>query len=266
MTHAALYQDWVTVQGAAAQVATQAGSDWLDISDYRDVVVYITTKSVSGAPTLKMQTSPSLDEELFSTIASQVLEANQEYTFVVRYETATTPPAKYLRWQLQGIVGQAFLATFRIHVGGTPQYGLASGATSVAAHAFLMEDWISIQAEPDVIVVQDSSKWLDLQHFQDVEFFVRTGRVTDSDEALLRLQTAPFPEHAMFRTMVEFSLESHSTFQATVRFATATVPLSRFVRWTLLYPDPLAAQFYIEALAFTRGAILPPERLATPLR
>lgn len=124
MAYVTLMQDWTTIQTTGTTV--QAEDQWLDMGDFLDVAFYISTQAVSGtAPTLAFRTSPSKDNDLFSTMtgASQALTANAQNILIVRYALAATtvPLAKYVRWEFSGTSASA---TFRVYAAATTQGAL----------------------------------------------------------------------------------------------------------------------------------------------
>ena len=112
MGYCALLQEWNTV-GVASGTTTQTERGWLDLADYQDVIFSTTCANVTvGVPTtLNFQTAPTVDNDLFLTMGSFLLAPGQTQT-LIRYQTATTPLARYVRWQLTA--GAATTVTFRI--------------------------------------------------------------------------------------------------------------------------------------------------------
>ena len=125
MSYVTLMQDWTTIQTSGASTVVQNESEWLDMADFLDLVFYISTQQVSGTtPTLTFRTSPSKDEALFTALnpGGQVLTATTNHTPIInRFATATTPLARYVRWELSGTT---VIATFRIYVAATTQGAL----------------------------------------------------------------------------------------------------------------------------------------------
>jgi hypothetical protein len=126
--YAFLLQDWLTVRSASGTAITQGEANWLDLSEFLDVVVFMETKnfavSSGGALYMAYQTSPTKDETLFqqmvdiSTSTSTTAIAVGVQTTVLLRDTALCPLARWFRWQLTppsnagGIT--SFEATFRI--------------------------------------------------------------------------------------------------------------------------------------------------------
>jgi hypothetical protein len=66
MTYARTLQDW-TSQGGNANVVTQGEVDWLDISDFQDVILNMELAVVSSSSNtyLDIQSSPTKEEAFF---------------------------------------------------------------------------------------------------------------------------------------------------------------------------------------------------------
>ena len=102
-----LMQDWTTVSGSL----TQDDARWLDVRAYQDVTCWVECASISGTPSLSIQTSPTYDDSLFVNVAPQLqLSASSTPVLLQSVPSPTTAPlAKLLRWQISGGT-----ATFRI--------------------------------------------------------------------------------------------------------------------------------------------------------
>ena len=97
-------QDWVTVRTpSGATSITQSEHAWLDLHDYRDVVLWTEVKEYTpggGTSTLTYQTCSSQDDSLFMNIANIAATVGVTATTVHR-ATATVPLGRWLRWHLQ---------------------------------------------------------------------------------------------------------------------------------------------------------------------
>jgi hypothetical protein len=120
-------QDWLTIRGASlASTATiiQGEHAWLDLSDYRDVVVWTEVKTASGTPNLSFETCASKDEELFAqAVAPYTPVHGTVKVIVVHRDTASIPLATWLRWKLTQAGGSNWDVTFRVWIaaaGGGP--------------------------------------------------------------------------------------------------------------------------------------------------
>jgi hypothetical protein len=113
-------QDWITIRsGTSAAVINQPESGWLDLSDYEDVVFWLDVKeTLGGTPTMLYQTSPAPDESLFMPLAAAVSMCSLGVAVTkALVASATTPRARYVRWQMTGpVVTPPWDATFRILV------------------------------------------------------------------------------------------------------------------------------------------------------
>lgn len=114
--HTFIMQDWITIRGAANTV-TQSESEWLDLAQYQDVVLWIDAREFVGTVTLNIQTAPTKDESFFSvgTVFTTTLALGPTAPQKVLLSVATVPLARYLRWQLTSATNP-FDATFRIMI------------------------------------------------------------------------------------------------------------------------------------------------------
>jgi hypothetical protein len=109
MSYTIVLQDWVRIAGGAGAVVLQAENEMPDISLFQDITFYTEVTDLSGA-TLKVQTAPLKEEAYFGDL--QTVSATGLAVLKVRWETATTPPARWLRWRANGAA--AWNVTFRI--------------------------------------------------------------------------------------------------------------------------------------------------------
>jgi hypothetical protein len=121
--HGFILQDWTTIRGGGSVTTiTQQETDWLDLSPYQDVVFWIDVKETTnnstagGSPTLYLQTSPTLDDVFFQSMATGVTmvaaAAPTVLALLMASATTTVPVARYVRWQIVGTT--TWDATFRI--------------------------------------------------------------------------------------------------------------------------------------------------------
>lgn len=117
MAHALCLQDWITVAGDARATLTQSTEAYLDAAAYQDLVPYVEISQISGSPTLTIQTSPTLDEPFWGSIAQYTTSGLQLLT-IVRGASASVPPARFLRWTVTSMSN--FSITFRIWLSARP--------------------------------------------------------------------------------------------------------------------------------------------------
>jgi hypothetical protein len=121
MPHAFLLQDWITLQGVAADVTLQSQSDWLDLSQYADVVFYATIKSVAGTSfQMVYETSPTADSDYFVTMVRMGLFAAAAPVVSPVLSGSTASLARWVRWRLDSSA-TAWNVTMRIWVTANPQ-------------------------------------------------------------------------------------------------------------------------------------------------
>jgi hypothetical protein len=117
--HTFILQDWTTIRGATSTSIIQGESGWLDLTAYQDCVFWIDTREITGTTvTMTLQTSPSKDEILFSTMVTAFQLALSTTSATVKpalLASAPTPLARFVRWQLTG-PAVTWDATFRILV------------------------------------------------------------------------------------------------------------------------------------------------------
>lgn len=122
------------------------------------------------------------------------------------------------------------------------------------AYVTLIQDWLTIQNNGASTVIQAEDQWLDMADFLDVIFYVSTQQVTGTTPTL-NLKTSPSRDDALFATMQTQVLAATTNYTLINRFAVATVPLSRWVRWELT-GTTISVTFRIYAAATTQGALL----------
>lgn len=123
-------QPWTTIRTAkAATVVTQSEHLWLDLEEYRDIVLWVEVKEFSaggGTLTFALETSPSKDDDLFTAIISTPAVITVA-AVVVHHDWATVPLARWLRWKLTvgGTITSTPDITFRYWVATVPAAGAA---------------------------------------------------------------------------------------------------------------------------------------------
>jgi hypothetical protein len=138
-----LMQDWITVRGpaTAGTSVTQEETDWLDLTPYQDIVVWLavselTQPKAAGTLNFDIQTSPCRDEAYFLSMISaspnngiNLSGAVSPSVTVLLKDNALTPLSRWLRWQVN--VGsqtptQVWDATFRIWIAANFRRGGAA--------------------------------------------------------------------------------------------------------------------------------------------
>lgn len=130
MAYSVCMQDWISITNSntGAQNLTQAEADWLDISDYQDIEIFldVNANTAANAVTLVLQTSPTKEEVFFGasqsahkylasfTIGTSSSAVGQQVQAVRWALGADQLPARYLRWQLQFPSTSTGTVTFRI--------------------------------------------------------------------------------------------------------------------------------------------------------
>jgi len=110
-----MLQNWVTISGGAGAAVTQAEDGYLDLENFRDIVVYPEFSFITGSSTLTIQTSPITDSAMFSTMATFAPSGfGQQTPVTTQFASASVPLARWIRWRLTN--ASAWSATFRIWV------------------------------------------------------------------------------------------------------------------------------------------------------
>lgn len=101
------------------------------------------------------------------------------------------------------------------------------------AHSYLLQDWTTVNGAASGTVKQGEDRYLDLAGYQDVALYLDVG--TSSPTGLtVAVETSPLKEDGHFQAMYTFSsLTTGLQALGIVRWASASVPLARFVRWKI---------------------------------
>lgn len=110
-----LFQDLLTARGNSSTQVIQTASNWLDLGDLEDVTLYLDVREFTGGAKLTYETSPSQLDSQFVALLPTITLAAGVRTDVVVASLAKVPPARFLRWRLQGD-GSPWDASFRIWV------------------------------------------------------------------------------------------------------------------------------------------------------
>lgn len=114
-----LLQDLITVRSSLTAEMVQSETAWLDCSAYQDLVFWFDLRFASPASVISVhyETAPVKDPTLFvDVISSFTLGATPVVDMrSALVDTATVPPASWLRWRLVGS-SAPWEACFRIYV------------------------------------------------------------------------------------------------------------------------------------------------------
>jgi hypothetical protein len=113
-----LLQDFISVKGASGVSIVQTSTNWLDLGDLEDVVLYTECKDAGGSAQLAFDTAPSLLESQFVQLVAPFTLATGLQTNIVLASYAKVPPARFVRWRFQAPVGAGSQATFRVWAAG----------------------------------------------------------------------------------------------------------------------------------------------------
>lgn len=118
-----LLQDWTTIESSSASAfVAQSELGWLDLLDYRDIVLWLEVQSynLGGATAIVMryETSPSKDELLFfpMSLFTIAVTAKPDVRSVLESQNPTYPLFRWVRWRVQATGPTSdWGLTFRIH-------------------------------------------------------------------------------------------------------------------------------------------------------
>ncbi len=123
-----LLQDWTTVRSSLTTAFIQDCDAWLDLDGFSDVTLWVdignVTTSRGGNVQLQFQTSPSLDDANFVSLASPigigtaapfVLPSSTPTVVRSALSTTTNNLMRYVRWNLQNVGTGTWDLTFRVH-------------------------------------------------------------------------------------------------------------------------------------------------------
>ena len=123
--HGYLLEDWKTLNlDTSITSLIQDESGWLSFQPYSDIVFHTETKAVfddgGGSVQLEMQTAPSKDPSLFTTMVTVTLTGNVgvvQVSPILLAANPTVPLARWVRWRLinTGAPATNWTASFRIH-------------------------------------------------------------------------------------------------------------------------------------------------------
>ena len=109
---------------------------------------------------------------------------------------------------------------------------------------FVLQDWITIRGATSITqVIQNEANWLSMEMFQDVIFWLQVTELTLGGGALgLNYETAPIKDDSLFQAMptpasppsVAITTATLTPNLLAVKAASATLPVSRWVRWRLV--------------------------------
>lgn len=98
--------------------------------------------------------------------------------------------------------------------------------------SMILQDWTVVQGQnASTTVTMPADRWVDLGGFVDVMFFTEISSYTGGYSGEIEFQTSPTRDESLFLTMDSVSFSEGVPAIKIVRFATATTPLSRWVRW-----------------------------------
>ncbi len=112
-----LLQDWTTLTGSSSVISVKQTEDsWLEVDGARDAQIWfqITEATTSATPTLYVETSPTLDDELFLPMTQLLVSSMGAFVNVIRARGAAQPLARYCRWTLGIANPSTWTMTFRV--------------------------------------------------------------------------------------------------------------------------------------------------------
>jgi hypothetical protein len=95
--------DWTTINGTnATSPVTQGESEWADLEEYQDCVLWVDVRAVTGTVTLQIETAPTKDDASFTSMVAPitVAAAATPTVYPALVESAAVPLARWVRWKL----------------------------------------------------------------------------------------------------------------------------------------------------------------------
>lgn len=108
----------------------------------------------------------------------------------------------------------------------------------------LLQDWIDLEGNGNIEVVQSGAKWPNLDGYQDVTFFLEVPMITSTAELRIHYQTAPSAEPTLFTDMVAdfpMTVGTVPTVTKVLQSQGPLVPVSGLIRWRI---SAVAAGFW----------------------
>lgn len=98
----------------------------------------------------------------------------------------------------------------------------------------LLQDWTEIEGVGAIEVAQSGSKWLALDGFQDITFYLEV-RLKQNAELQIDYDTAPSVDPTLFKSMATEVMSASTTPRVTrvLLSLNPTVPLAGLVRWRI---------------------------------
>jgi hypothetical protein len=142
VAHAICLQNWLTVAGGGSQGVQQTNERYADLTPFRDLALYVEISSITGGPTLYLQSSPNREDAYFATMreataGNQTIYTTSGVQSVLYVRFAATPAARFVRWSAVGFASWAI--TFRVWLSCNQARGAAMlpGASGDARPPFL---------------------------------------------------------------------------------------------------------------------------------
>lgn len=96
----------------------------------------------------------------------------------------------------------------------------------------LLQDWLTVKGvSSGEVVVQPAEDWVDLGGYVDVIFYLDVRDFSGSPT--IRYQTGPTQDESLFSTVSSIAVTATGLTQTAVRYASASVPIRRYVRWRI---------------------------------
>ena len=127
--------------------------------------------------------------------------------------------------------------------------------------AILLQDWITVQGAGSTDpVTQSASGYQDFGGYADIILYLDVSDYSGSSPRVY-YQTAPTKDEDTFQTLGSTVVSATGLTQTINRYASASVPLARWVRWNVSAGSAFQMTFRLWAVA-RRGCSGPPLRLS----
>jgi len=107
---------------------------------------------------------------------------------------------------------------------------------------YLLQPWTCLTAASTIpAIAQDESGWLDLTAYQDIVLWTLCGGLRGGTNIRLNFETAPAKDELLFAHLDHINLAASPapTITKVVTTLNPTLPLARWLRWTLVPASPL---------------------------
>ena len=93
-------QDLITLRGTTSTSIIQSSTDWLELGDLEDIVLYLDVCGTTPNVKLTWETAPAALDAPFVAMLPQFIITTGLRTDILLASMAQTPPMRFIRWRL----------------------------------------------------------------------------------------------------------------------------------------------------------------------